>query len=149
LHALCQEGWLAQAACAVKFLPAYPVIAVEQHRNSRNSTKKSPEEEFLVNRKLIRPSLAEIKDKMTVRTQRKKTAPQEQTNAESFYYLKQMQNRTPMVVVFQDGQELRGIIEWYDKSCIKVNRDAEPNLLVFKHAIRYMYKENEDKSVDE
>ncbi len=102
-----------------------------------------------MNRKLIRPSLAEIKDKMTVRTQRKKTAPQEQTNAESFYYLKQMQNRTPMVVVFQDGQELRGIIEWYDKSCIKVNRDAEPNLLVFKHAIRYMYKENEDKSVDE
>jgi len=30
-----------------------------------------------------------------------------------------------------------------------VNREAEPNLLIFKHAIRYMYKENEDKSSDE
>ncbi|HVN82382.1 MAG TPA: RNA chaperone Hfq [Terriglobia bacterium] len=102
-----------------------------------------------MNRKLIRPSLAEIKDKMTVRTQKKKAAPQEQTNAESFYYLKQMQNKTQMVVVMLDGQELHGIIEWYDKNCIKVNRDADPNLLVFKHAIRFMYKEHEDKSSDE
>jgi host factor-I protein len=102
-----------------------------------------------MNRKLIRPSLADIKDKMTVRTQKKKAAPQEQTNAESFYYLKQMQNKTPMVVVLQDGQQLRGSIEWYDKSCIKINRESESNLLVFKHAIRYMYKEHEDKSSDE
>jgi host factor-I protein len=111
--------------------------------------KRRPEEDYLMNRKLIRPSLADIKDKMTVRAQKKKPAPQEQTNAESFYYLKQMQNRTPMVVVLEDGQQLRGTIEWYDKNCIKVNREAEPNLLIFKHCIRYMYKENEDKSSDE
>jgi host factor-I protein len=106
-------------------------------------------EEDYMNRRLIRPSLADIKDKMTVRSQKKKPTPQEQTNAESFYYLKQMQNKTPMVVVLTDGQQLRGIIEWYDKNCIKVNREAESNLLVFKHSIRYMYKENEDKSSDE
>ena len=121
-----------------------------EQSNTRGPNKnRRPEEEFLVNRKLIRPSLAEIKDKMTVRTQKKKAAPQEQTNAESFYYLKQMQNKTQMVVVMLDGQELHGIIEWYDKNCIKVNRDADPNLLVFKHAIRYMYKEHEDKTSDE
>jgi host factor-I protein len=106
-------------------------------------------EEDYMNRRLIRPSLADIKDKMTVRSQKKKPTPQEQTNAESFYYLKQMQNKTPMVVVLTDGQQLRGIIEWYDKNCIRVNREAESNLLVFKHSIRYMYKENEDKSSDE
>ena len=61
-----------------------------------------------------------------------------------------MQNKTPMVVVLDDGQQLRGIIEWYDRNCIKVNRDtSEPNLLVYKHCIRYMYKEHEDKSSDE
>ena len=102
-----------------------------------------------MNRRLIRPSLADIKEKMTVHPQKKKSSPQEQTNAESFYYLKQMQNRTPMVILLQDGQQLRGIIEWYDKNCIKVNREAEPNLLVYKHCIRYMYKENEDKNSDE
>ena len=95
-----------------------------------------------MNRKLIRPSLADIKDKMTVRTQKKKAAPQEQTNAESFYYLKQMQNKTPMVVVLLDGLELHGIIEWYDKNCIKIIRPSG-NLLIYKPAIKYMFKEAE------
>ena len=102
------------------------------------------------NRKLIRPSLAEIKEQLTVRQPRaKRPAPNDQTNAENFYYVKQMQNKTPMVVMLDDGQQLRGIIEWYDRNCIKVNRETEPNLLVFKHCIRFMYKENEDKSSDE
>jgi hypothetical protein len=63
---------------------------------------KKPNEDYM-NRRLIRPSLADLKDKMTVRSQKRKPAPQEQTNAESFYYLKQMQNKTPMVVVLDDG----------------------------------------------
>ena len=29
-----------------------------------------------------------------------------------------------MVVVTRDGEQLRGIIEWYDKNCIKLNRPA-------------------------
>jgi len=102
-----------------------------------------------MNRRLIRPSLSDIKDKMTVRSQKKRPTPPEQTNAESFYYLKQMQNRTPMVLVFHDGERMQGVIEWYDRNCIKFNRDAEPNLLVFKHGIRYMYKEDEDNSTDD
>ncbi|MSO22831.1 MAG: hypothetical protein EXQ58_06160 [Acidobacteria bacterium] len=109
---------------------------------------RKPQDDYM-NRRLIRPSLADLKDKMTVRSQKRKPAPQDQTNAESFYYLKQMQNRTPMVVVLDDGQQLRGIIEWYDRNCIKVNRETEPNLLIFKHCIRFMFKENEDKSSDE
>jgi len=56
------------------------------------------------NRKLIRPSLAEIKEQLTVRQPRaKRPAPNDQTNAENFYYVKQIQNKTPMVVVLQDG----------------------------------------------
>ncbi len=97
-----------------------------------------------MNRKLIRPSLTEIKEQMTARPpQRKKPAPPESTNAENFYYVKQMQARTPMVVVLQDGEQVRGVIEWYDKSCIKVNRIGEPNLLIYKPNIKYMYKEQE------
>ena len=37
---------------------------------------------------------------------------------------------------------LHGTIEWYDKCCLKVNRTGEPNLLLYKPAIKYMYKEN-------
>ena len=65
----------------------------------------------------------------------KKPAPPEQTNAENFYYQKQMQARTPMVIVLRDGEEVHGFIEWYDRSCLKVNRDSgEPNLLIYKPA---------------
>ena len=73
----------------------------------------------------------------------KKAAPSEQTNAENFYYQKQMQTKTPMVVVLRDGEEVHGIIEWYDKTCIKLNRTGAPNLMIYKPAIKYMFKEGE------
>ena len=76
----------------------------------------------------------------------KKPAPPEQTNAENFYYQKQMQSRTPMVIVLRDGEEVHGIIEWYDRNCLKVNRDhGEPNLMIYKPAIKYMFKEGENE----
>ena len=93
------------------------------------------------NRKLIRPSLNEIKDQRQNRKDGlKKSAPPDQTNAENFYYLKQMQGKTLMTIVLKDGETLKGIIEWYDKTCLKVNRENEPNLLIFKSNIKYMYK---------
>ena len=94
------------------------------------------------NRKLIRPSLNEMKDQINRRTNhQKKAAPPDQTNAENFYYVKQMQAKTPMVFVLRDGETLHGVIEWYDKSCLKVNRTGEPNILLYKPCIKYMYKE--------
>ena len=102
---------------------------------------------FMSDRKLIRPSMNEMMEKYPARTTtRRKQAPAEQTNAESFYYLKQMQNRTAMVVVLTDGTELKGWIEWYDKTCIKLNRVDAPNLLLFKQSIKFMFKEEELRS---
>jgi len=74
----------------------------------------------------------------------RKAAPPEQTNAENFYYQKQMQSHTPMVIVLRDGEEVHGVIEWYDKTCIKIIRDdGRPNLMIYKPAIKYMFKEDE------
>lgn len=73
--------------------------------------------------------------------QSKKKIPPEQTNAENFYYKKQMDAHTPMVLVLQDNEQLFGTIEWYDKNSIKLHRDEGPNLLVLKHNIKYMYKD--------
>ena len=57
-----------------------------------------------------------------------------------------MQSKTPMVIVLQDGEEVRGVIEWYDKTCIKVIRDnGSPNLMIYKPAIKYMFKEGENE----
>ncbi len=98
----------------------------------------------MAERKLIRPSMTEMMERFPSRAAgRRKQVPAEQTNAENYYYLKQMQNHTPMVVVLSDGTELTGWIEWYDKSCIKLNRNDAPNLLLFKHSIKFMFKEEE------
>ena len=98
------------------------------------------------NRKLIRPSLNEVKDNMNRRpnNHQKKAAPPDQTNAENFYYMKQMQAKTPMVIVLRDGEQIHGVIEWYDKSCLKLIRSGAPNLMVYKPSIKYMYKEGEN-----
>ncbi len=76
----------------------------------------------------------------------KKLAPPEQTNAENFYYQKQMQSQTPLVIVLRDGEQIHGVIEWYDKNCLKVVRDGgKANLMIYKPAIKYMYKEGEGR----
>ena len=100
----------------------------------------------MTTRKLIRPNLTEIKERLSQgknNAARRKAVPPEQTSAEAFYYLKQMNAKTPMVVVLNDGEELHGVIEWYDKAAIKVNRTGAPNLLVMKPAVKYMYKAEE------
>jgi sRNA-binding regulator protein Hfq len=71
---------------------------------------------------------------------RKRTPPPIETNAELFYYKKQIDAHTPMVIVLQDGEEIEGTIEWYDRGALKVNRKDAPNLLVLKHNIKYMFK---------
>ena len=74
---------------------------------------------------------------------RKRTPPPMETNAELFYYKKQIDSHTPMVIVLQDGEEIEGTIEWYDRGALKVNRLDAPNLLLLKRNIKYMYKADE------
>ena len=113
--------------------------------------------EVFSNRKLIRPALnrndhprndgdRRERGDRSERSNGKKIPPPEQTHAENFYYQKQMQGKTPMVLVLQDGEEIHGVIEWYDKYCLKVNRIGAANLLIYKPSIKYMYKEAEGGS---
>ena len=135
---------------------ASPQEKIGPSRQSMPAIEPRPAGEEFSNRKLIRPSLphrersaALVERSESPRPDRvssisKKPAPPEQTNAENFYYQKQMQTRTPMVIVLQDGEEIHGVIEWYDKNCIKLNRTgSQPNLLIYKPNIKYIYKESE------
>jgi host factor-I protein len=120
--------------------------------------ERSTQQEGFSNRRLIRPSLSrpehnhnhtpapmERRDRPERPSGTKKVPPPETTNAENFYYQKQMQGKTPMVIVLRDGEEIHGVIEWYDRSCIKLNRNGAPNLMIYKPSIKYMYKEGEDE----
>jgi hypothetical protein len=74
---------------------------------------------------------------------RKRTPPPMETNAELFYYKKQIDAHTPMIIVLLDGEEIEGTIEWYDRGALKVNRKSAPNLLLLKRNVKYMYKADE------
>lgn len=67
-------------------------------------------------------------------------APSAETNAEIYYYKKQIDTHTVMVIVLQDNEEIEGTIEWYDRNALKVNRKDAPNIMLLKHNIKYMYK---------
>jgi hypothetical protein len=126
-----------------------------------------------VNRKLIRTTLAEVKGKARESVHprergnghprgggphrehrssqsaaaavqvRKRVPPPSETSAEIFYYKKQIDAHTPMVLVLLDGEEIEGTIEWYDRGALKVNRKSAPNLLVLKRNVKYMFKAEE------
>ena len=117
---------------------------------------RAPEPETFTSRKLIRPAFSNGTRTEAPRSENgerrertngggKKAAPVEQTHAENFYYQKQIQTKTPLVIVLRDGEEVHGVIEWYDRACIKITRTGQNNLLIYKQAIKYMYKESESK----
>jgi len=121
-----------------------------------------------VNRKLIRTTLADVKARRDQNQHRdrangnagqggmgqqrpgqpppssiqvrKRQPPPTETHAEIYYYKKQIDAHTPMVLVLEDGEEIEGTIEWYDRGALKINRRSAPNLLVLKRHIKYIYK---------
>ena len=42
----------------------------------------------------------------------------------------------------EGGEEVAGTIEYYDQSFIRITRDGEPNLFIFKHDIKYIQEES-------
>jgi hypothetical protein len=77
---------------------------------------------------------------------KKRQPPPSETHAELYYYKKQIDSHTPMIIVLQDNEEIEGTIEWYDKSALKVNRKDAPNVLLLKHNIKYMFKVEDRES---
>ncbi len=120
-----------------------------------------------MNRKLIRPNLSEYKEK-PVRERdgdrdrgrdrgrdrdrdasKKKSQPSYETHAENYYYLKQMNKKVRMAITLNDGETVRGYVEWYDRDCIKLNREGASNLLIYKSSIKYLSKHEPDQPAAE
>ncbi len=70
------------------------------------------------------------------------SASQESTHAEAFYFQKQVQTQTLMVFVLEDGEQVEGYIEWYDRNSIKVRNSGRT--LIYKSSIKYLYKAGEN-----
>jgi sRNA-binding regulator protein Hfq len=66
----------------------------------------------------------------------------ESSHAEAFYFQKQIHSQTLMVFVLEDGEQIEGQIEWYDRDSIKVRSGATRTLL-YKPGIKYLFKASE------
>ena len=57
-------------------------------------------------------------------------------------YLQELARRaTPVTVRLRTGESFRGSIEYYDQRFIRLTRQGEPNLFLFKHDIKYISEE--------
>jgi host factor-I protein len=117
---------------------------------SEGTTGSAAAEEF-VSRKLIRPALAPQNrahasdakaEQRPIRAARAAAAP-EQTHAEVFYFQKQIQSKTQVTIVLRNGETFEGVLEWYDRNSLRLLRRDQSNLMIFKTAIKYMFKTSE------
>ncbi len=69
-----------------------------------------------------------------------KTKAPEKTFEEVRYLRRLAEERIPVRVRLTDNSELEGIVEFFDLSFIRLTRDGEPNLFVYKHDIKYLYE---------
>lgn len=65
----------------------------------------------------------------------------EQTFEEVRYLKHLIDNEIPVRIKLRDNSEVAGAIEYYDHSFIRLTRDTEPNLFIYKHEIKYLYEE--------
>jgi sRNA-binding regulator protein Hfq len=63
----------------------------------------------------------------------------ESSHAEVFYFQKQMQQQTEITVVLEDGEELHGVIQWYDKCVLKL-LVGRSRVMIYKSVIKYLFK---------
>lgn len=71
-----------------------------------------------------------------------KAPPPEDTYEESLYLKLLGEKQKTVTVKLMGGETVKGWIEYYDKSMIRLTREGEPNLFIFKHEIMYIAEEN-------
>ena len=62
----------------------------------------------------------------------------EQTFEEIKYLKYLIEKQIPVRVRMSDDEEVEGIVEYYDQSFIRITRQDDPNLFIFKHDIKYI-----------
>jgi host factor-I protein len=74
---------------------------------------------------------------------RKGKAPPPDETSEEAAYLKWLgEKQKPVCIKLADGEVVRGWIEYYDRNMVRLTRETEPNLFIFKHEIMYIMEDS-------
>jgi len=65
-------------------------------------------------------------------------APKTNTQQEVAYLRRLIEGNVPVSVKVRNGEEFRGVIEYYDQRFIRLTREGAPNLFIFKKDILYL-----------
>jgi host factor-I protein len=71
----------------------------------------------------------------------KASKPVEQTFEEVKYLKHLIEKKIPVSVKLTDGEQVSGVVEYYDRRFIRITREGAPNLFIFKHDIKYLFEE--------
>lgn len=69
-----------------------------------------------------------------------KTKAPEQTFEESRFLRRLVDNRAPVSLKLTNGEKLEGTVEFFDESFLRLTRDGEPNLFIYKHDVKYLWE---------
>ena len=70
-------------------------------------------------------------------SRRRSKAPPPGDTGQEALYLRSLSDRPVVVTVkLRDGETVRGWIEYFDDTMLRLTREGQPNLFIYKHQIR-------------
>jgi host factor-I protein len=78
--------------------------------------------------------------------QKGRTPPAAETSQEARYLKTLGEKQTPVSIKLVNGEVVKGWIEYYDRDMLRLTREHEPNLFIFKHDILYLAEDREKRS---
>lgn len=69
-----------------------------------------------------------------------KTKAPEQTLEETRYLRRLADSRQKIRIRLLSNEELEGSLEFFDESFLRLTRDGEPNLFIYKHDVKYLWE---------
>jgi host factor-I protein len=67
---------------------------------------------------------------------RSKTPPPGETGQEGLYLRSLSERQVIVNIKLRDGETVRGWIEYFDDAMLRLTRENQPNLFIYKHQIR-------------
>jgi host factor-I protein len=67
---------------------------------------------------------------------RSKAPPPGETGQEALYLRSLSDRQVDVTVKLRDGETVRGWIEYFDDTMLRLTREGKPNLFIYKHQIR-------------
>jgi host factor-I protein len=69
-----------------------------------------------------------------------KTKAPEQTLEESRYLRRLVDSRATVRLRLLSNEEIEGVVEFFDESFLRLTRQGEPNLFIYKHDVKYLWE---------